>query len=790
MVKKTFFVAALMATSAVFGGEDFARWVDPFIGTAGTANCHPNACWPHGMVQAGPTSGTGEWKYCGGYQFADKELFGFVQDAVSGTGCADLGDIRIQPFVGNGENERKTAEKGDEKASPGYYSVRYPKQGIRTEIAVSPHVAFYRFAFDGNKDAHLLVDLQWGHCGSSGLSRHVISCTTAFPDATTMTGSLHLRQWVERDCHFAIRFGRPPTGSRTVPRKNPREKGEWRELDFDLADGEPLLVKVAISRTSVAAALANLDAEVPHWDFAKTASGARDAWNALFSRCKVEGTDAQKTAFYTSLYHLGIAPNDISDAGEPSFYSTLSLWDTFRAAQPLYTILEPERVPGMIDSILRQGKKTGFLPIWCLWGKDNQCMIGTHSVPVIVDWFLKSQLSHASPKSQLSHGTTGTCRTTETDYWLAAYAQIKDTLTKKHKNRRKEQWDLIDKYGYYPFDIIKGESVSRLLECAYDDWCAGVMAQKLGEWGMGNGERGTGNGERDESLRADAAFFFKRSENWRNVFDKSIGFMRGRDSNGKWREPFDPFVLGHGATTANDFTEGNAFQYTWHVLHDPQGLIDAFGGRAKFGERLDSLFRQPESVVGMGKVLDVTGLIGQYAHGNEPSHHVAYFYQFSGRPGRTAEVVREVCDKFYRNTPDGLSGNDDCGQMSAWYVFSAMGFYPFNPCGGEYVIGAPQVEKVTLRFSHKEQKGHKEELCANDNCRNCPQLANACSARLRETTFTIVAKNLSKENKYVKSVTLNGKPLAWRSESCPPIVRHADIMRGGELVFEMARDGN
>jgi len=724
------FVSALSPAAAFAADDDFSRWVDPFIGTAGTANCHPNACYPHGMVQAGPTSGTEEWKYCGGYQFADKELYGFVQDAISGTGCADLGDIRIQPFVGNGENERKTAEKADEQARPGYYSVRYPKQGIRTEVAVSPHVAFYRFTFDGKKDAHLLVDLQWGHCGSSGLSRHVISCTTAFPDATTMTGSLHLRQWVERDCHFAIRFGRPPTGSRTVPRKNPREKGEWREIDFDLADGEPLLVKVAISRTSVAAALANLDAEVPHWNFAKTASDARSAWNAFFGRCQVEGTDAQKTAFYTSLYHLGIAPSDISDAGEPSFYSTLSLWDTFRAAQPLYTILEPERVPDMVDSILKQGKKTGFLPIWCLWGKDNQCMIGTHSVPVIVDWFLKSRLSHASPKSQLSHGTAGTCRTAETDYWLAAYAQIKDTLTKKHKNRRKEQWDLIDKYGYYPFDIIKGESVSRLLECTYDDWCAGVMAQKLG-------------------FADDAAFFFKRSENWRNVFDKSIGFMRGRDSQGRWREPFDPFSLGHGATTANDFTEGNAFQYTWHVLHDPQGLIAAFGGRDVFAQKLDALFVQPETTKGMGKVLDVTGLIGQYAHGNEPSHHVAYFYPLVGRPGRTAEVVREVCDRFYRNAPDGLSGNDDCGQMSAWYVFSAMGFYPFNPCGGEYVIGAPQVPKITLHFSHKSP------------------------------TFTIVAKNLSKENKYVKSVTLNGKPVAdWK-------VRHADIMAGGELVFEM-----
>jgi len=729
----SFTVAAVAAT--LFAEDDPARWVDPFIGTAGTANCHPNACYPHGMVQAGPTSGTEEWKYCGGYQFADRELYGFVQDAISGTGCADLGDIRIQPFVGSGENERKTAEKADEQAHPGYYSVRYPKQGIRTEIAVAPHVAFYRFAFDGKKDAHLLVDLQWGHCGRSGLARHVLSCTTAFPDATTMTGSLHLRQWVERECHFAIRFGRTPTGSRTVPRKNPREKGEWREIDFDLADGEPLLVKVAISRTSVAAALANLDAEVPHWDFAKTASDARRAWNAFFGRCKVDGSDAQKTAFYTSLYHLGIAPSDISDAGEPAFYSTLSLWDTFRAAQPLYTILEPERVPGMIDSMLAQGRKTGFLPIWCLWGKDNQCMIGTHSVPVIVDWFLKEvgENSSSSRKDEKFHSPTPTPTQSSNSYWRSAYAQIKDTLTKEHKNRRKERWDLIDRYGYYPFDIITGESVSRLLECAYDDWCAGVMAEKLG-------------------YADDAAFFFKRAQNWKNVFDSSMGFMRGKDSQGRWREPFDPFALGHGATTANDFTEGNAFQYTWHVLHDPQGLIAAFGGRDAFAQKLDALFVQPETTKGMGKVLDVTGLIGQYAHGNEPSHHVAYFYPLVGRPGRTAEVVREVCDRFYRNAPDGLSGNDDCGQMSAWYVFSAMGFYPFNPCGGEYVIGAPQVPKVALGVGVGK-------------------------------VFTVIARNLSRANKYVKSVTLNGKPVTdWK-------LRHADIMAGGELAFEMCSGG-
>ncbi len=723
-----------LAAPAVTWGEDLARWVDPFIGTAATANCHPNACYPHGLVQAGPTSGTGEWKYCSGYQLADADLFGFVQTAISGTGCPDLGDIRLQPFVGEGENARKTAAKADEKASPGFYSVRYPKQGIATEVAVSPHVAFYRFAFRRGDAARLLVDLQWGHCEKSDVATHVVSCETSFPDAMTMTGHLHLKRWVERDCHFVMKFSRPVAARQVVPRQDVREKGEWHELDFGGTDGEPLLVKVALSRTSIAAAERNLAAEVPHWDFARTAKEAREAWNALFARCAIEGSDGQKTTFYTSMYHLFIAPNDISDVGETPFYSTLSFWDTFRAAHPLYTILAPERVPGMVDSILVQGQKTGFLPIWCLWGVDNQCMIGTHSVPVIVDWFLKlGNGEWGTGNGERGMGNGG-------QYWLSAYAQIKETLTKPHAKRHKERWDLIDKYGYYPFDEIRGESVSRTMECAYDDWCAGLMAEKL--W-----ERGMGNGEWAERLRADAEFFFKRSENWRNVFDASIGLVRGKDSNGKWREPYDPYTLGHGADRANDFTEGNAFQYTWHVMQNPQGLVEAMGGRGAFVKKLDSLFEAPSKTAGMGEVLDVTGLIGQYVHGNEPSHHVIYFYPQVGHPEKAAERIREVFDKFYLPKPDGLCGNDDCGQMSAWYIFSAMGFYPFNPCGGEYVIGAPQIACAKLRVESGE--------------------------------FRVIARHLSKENKYVKSVTLNGKPITdWK-------IRHSDIMSGGELVFEM-----
>ena len=468
---------------------------------------------------------------------------------------------------------------------------------------------------------------------------------------------------------------------------------------------------------------------------------ARARWNEVLGRATIEGTDDQKKNWYTSLYHLFIQPNNIADVGAKPFYSTLSTWDTFRAAHPLYTILATEKAAEFVDSMLEQGRRTGYLPIWTLWGKDNQCMIGTHSIPVIVDWFLKDFHCRKEHKDSAS---LRLCVKNKSEYWLSAYAQIKDTLTKPHKGRVKERWDLLDKYGYYPFDEIKGESVSRTMECAYDDWCAGVMAEKLG-------------------FKADAEFFFKRSGNWKNVFDSSIGFARGKDSKGRWRTPFNPFALSHGAGHDTDFTEGSAFQYSWHVMQDVPGLVAAMGGRDRFVKRLDGLFSAPSKTDGMGEVLDVTGLIGQYVHGNEPSHHVIYFYPQVGHPEKAAERIREVFDRFYLPKPDGLCGNEDCGQMSAWYIFSAMGFYPFNPCGGEYVIGAPQVPKVTLRVRDgrwglrdgKRVKGRGEP------------------------TFTVVARNLSKENKYVKQVTLNGKPMTdWK-------IYHSDIMCGGELIFEM-----
>ena len=739
-----FAFAALVLS--VFAGDDFAQFVDPFVGTAGTGHTFPGACVPFGLVQASPDTGTDDWDHCSGYRHEDKAIYGFSQTHLNGTGGEDLGDVLLVPFAGNcGETGKNVGpfEKAGEFAEPGYYRVLFPETGISAEATASEHVGFYRFS--SANPVRLMIDCQWGIVHKGDIEWHVLSHKGAQDGATGFSGELRTLSWNEREVFFHISFNRKIAGVAKLRRRSQRERGDRYVVDFEPGAG-PLLVKVALAADGgVAEAKRNLEAEIPRWDFDAVKAAARAKWNEVFARAVVEGDENQKRNWYTSLYHLFIQPNNLANAGETPFYSTLSTWDTFRAAHPLYTILAPEKAAEFVDSMLEQGRRTGYLPVWTLWGKDNQCMIGTHSIPVIVDWFLKEgngepgsgnglDFSHKEHKDHKDDSTCSTCSTwlnnpVKREYWLSAYAQIKDTLTKRHDDRIKERWDLLDRYGYYPFDEITGESVSRTMECAYDDWCAGVMAAKLG-------------------FAADAAFFFKRAKNWRNVFDPSIGLVRGKDSKGNWREPYNPYEIGHGADLANDFTEGNAFQYTWHVLHDPHGLIEAMGGREAFADRLDSLFAQPETVDGMGCLVDVTGLVGQYVHGNEPSHHVIYFYPLAGRPEKAAERIREVFDKFYLPKPDGLCGNDDCGQMSAWYLFSAMGFYPFNPCGGEYILGAPQVACAKLKVESGE--------------------------------FRVAAHNLSRENKYVKSVTLNGQPVTdWK-------IRHSDIMRGGELVFEMA----
>ena len=728
-------IGALCASAAL---GDLAKYVDPFTGTAGTGHTHPAACVPFGMVQAGPDTGCNDWAYCSGYQYKDKSVLGYSLTHLSGTGCPDYGDVQILPFTGGAGKMpmRRAIDKGSEKASPGYYTVRQPDDGLTVEIAAAKRAAIYRVAGGRDDEIKVLVNLPFG------LGDHVyetdpakVNVRTSDAKAETVGRRLifgdHWRTgWIsKRRIGYAIAFSRDWKTLERVHGTLGTEDEAPRYVATFAAGDEPLLVKAAFSTVDGAGAKANLDDAIPNWDFEKVRSSARKRWNDIFARATCEGSDDQKRNWYTALYHLYLQPNDWADVDgryrgadnrivkspDGTYLTTLSLWDTFRAAHPWYTIVTPEVVSPFISSVLAHYRAYGRLPVMSYGGKNIDCMVGNHSIPVVVDAYLKGFR--------------------EFDMELMVEA-ITNTLTVAHSGKPKENWDLWDKYGYFPCDIIKGESVSRALECAYGDSCAAKYLTAVGR-------------------AKEAAFFAKRSQNWKNVFDSSIGFGRGKTSAGKWREPFDPYAFGHGAENDNDFTEGNAFQYSWHVMQDVPGLVAAMGGREKFVERLDSLFttrQQGPDTKGDTILLDISGMIGQYVHGNEPSHHVIYFYPQVGHPEKAAERIREVFDTQYHVGPEGLCGNDDCGQMSAWYLFSAMGFYPFNPCGGEYVIGAPQIEKATL------------------HCRPTPSTY---------TSFTVLAKNLSKENKYVKSVTLNGKPITdWK-------IRHADIVKGGELVFEM-----
>lgn len=700
---------------------DCARYVNPFIGNADNGHTFPGACAPFGMIQASPESGNASWRYCSGFNYEDDEIFGFAQNHLNGTGCPDLGDILMLPFSGSIENNEYKAriDKSRQTARPGYYAVTLPDFGINAEVTATERTAFYRYTYQNDEEANLFIDLQSGLVTSpQGIRDRVLFADMQMPDERTIIGHNETNGWVRRHFYYVMAFDKSYKVKEMLPARE-GEKAKRFVLSFDLKRGEALQVKIALSTVSVGGAKASLQKENPDWDFDKTKGETYQKWNTLLQRVRVEGTDKQKINFYTSLYHLYIQPNNIADTDgryrgandsvstSPSgeYYSTLSLWDTYRAAHPLYTILAPERVNGMVSSMLAHHKVYGYLPIWTLWGKENYCMIGNHAIPVIVDAYLK--------------GFDGFDK-------REAYKAIKESSTASHRN---SDWEVYNKYGYYPFDIMTAESVSKTLESAYDDYCVAQMAKSLDEMG-------------------DFEYFMKRSRYYKNLFDPETKFMRGKDSKGNWRTPFHPMRLFHAGEVGGDFTEGNSWQYTWHVQQDVKGLIELLGGKDVFANKLDSLFAMEADLREMGEVLDVTGLIGQYAHGNEPSHHVIYLYNYVNRPWRTQELVREVFDRFYLARPDGLCGNDDCGQMSAWYVFSAMGFYPVNPCGGEYVIGAPQLKEVIIDLPSQKQ-------------------------------FTVKAINLSKTNKYIKSIMLNGEVLEGG------ILHHSDIMNGGLLEFIM-----
>ena len=700
--------------------EDYSLYVNPLIGNADNGHTFPGACAPFGLIQVSPESGTGSWRYCSGFNYDDDFIDGFTQTHLNGTGLPDLGDVLMLPYCAKLPDSvyRSRYNKETQKASAGYYSVDLTDAHVGVELTATSRTAFHKYLFkDGTP--RILLDLQRGLVNDmERLHTHVLNANISMPDEYTIIGNNEVTEWVQRQYFYVIKFDKPYKVEEELPIQE-GEKAKRLILSFD-GDRETVVqAKVAISSVSIEGALASLEKENPDWNFESVRQSTVNQWNGLLSRAQVSGTEMEKINFYTSMYHLFIQPNNIADLDgkyrgaddkvytSPAgvYYSTFSLWDTYRAAHPLYTILAPERVDGMVQSMIAHYKVKGALPIWTLWGKENYCMIGNHSIPVIVDAYLKGFRGFNVED---------------------AYEAIKGSSVVSHLN---SDWETYNKYGYYPFDIINVESISRTLESGYDDYCVSQMAKALGK-------------------ADDYEYFKKRSEFYKNLFDPQTKLMRGKDSNGKWRTPFNPLLLSHASTSGGDYTEGNAWQYTWHVQHDIPGLIDLMGGKEIFADRIDSLFLMDDCIEGEGFVSDVTGLIGQYAHGNEPSHHVAYLYSYADRKDKTQACIRDIFDRFYLPKPDGLCGNDDCGQMSAWYLFSAMGFYPVNPAGGEYILGAPQIAKVVLTLPDNK-------------------------------TFIIEAKELSEENKYVKSVTLNGEAVEGLS------IHHNDIMKGGTLVFTM-----
>ncbi|CEA15441.1 hypothetical protein ING2E5B_0674 [Fermentimonas caenicola] len=703
------------------GDEDLTKYVNPFIGTAFTGHTFPGATYPLGFMQPGPETGNFSWDYCSGYFYDDEKINGFSQNRLNGTGIVDFGDLLLQPFSGEKrEDLSSTFNKSTEVATPGFYSVVLTDNDVKVEVTTAPHVAFHRYTYNADKTAGLLADFQSGLVWSKDrISTHVLENVVNFESDYIITGYTRRREWTERTYYFVIEFDKPIVSKELLEQRDPREKAPRYILNFDLGNDSVLNTKVAMSTTGIEGAKANLAAEGKERSFDDVYKDAKKEWNRYLSKVSIEGTDEDKTNFYTALYHLYIQPNNIADVdgkyvgpnGKISqsptgkFYSTLSQWDTFRAAFPMYTILSPEIINDLVNNMLEFSEQKGHLPIWALMGQETFTMIGNHSIPMVVDAYLKGFEGFDAER---------------------AYSEIKKSLTEgKHKNAG---WEEYDKYGYYPYDLFKVESVSRSLESGFDDYCAAIMAKKLGK-------------------TEDYEFFMNRSGFYKNHYDNETKSMRPKDSKGEWLTPFDPYRLAHAdSNIGGHYTEGNALQYTWHVLQDIPGLIELLGGKEEAGKVLDFLFTTEQEST--GTLSDVTGLIGQYAHGNEPSHHIAYIYMYLDRPEDTQRLIRQICKNFYQNKPDGLIGNDDCGQMSAWYMFSAMGFYPVNPVSGELVFGAPQLPKTTLNLDNGK-------------------------------TFTIEAINLSEENMYIEKIELNGSIYTEK------FITYDDIMNGGELTFYM-----
>ena len=720
--------------------------VDPMIGTGGDGHTFPGATVPFGMIQLSPDTAMPDvkhaYKWAAGYQYGDTSILGFSHTHFSGSGHSDLGDVLVMPVAGDvkldpgspdkpGSGYRSRFDHKTERAEAGYYAVTLADYGVRAELTAGARVGWHRYTFPVGKPAHLLLDLRPSIYDYDG---KVLWSSLRVRADGTVTGGRTTRGWAPgRQLYFAMRFNQPMT-SRAL--KNREEAIAYRGFSgpgnraddtdgisgralegvFDFGSlGKPLVVKVAVSSVSEDNAVANLDADGQGFDFDARRAEARGAWEKVLSTVDVQAPVDTRRMFYTALYHAMISPslsmdvngqyrgpdNQVHTAKGFEFYSTWSLWDVYRAQQPLVTLLRPDMSSQFVSSLIasRESSPFGILPIWAYQGMETWCMVGYHAVPVIADAYMKGIRGYDPDKALEAMVASAT---------YGPYGGIDDYM----------------KLGYVPIDR-QPEAASKTVEYAFDDWSLARMAKAMGKDDV-------------------AATFMKRAGNWKNSFDTKTGFLRARKSDGGFREPFDPSSAAYGS----DYTEGNAWQYSWYVPQDVKGLIDALGGKDAFVRKLDSVFDAKVDPKSFAHVEDITGLIGWYAHGNEPSHQVAYLYDYAGQPWKTQERLVQIMKTQYSPTPTGLVGNDDLGQMSAWYIFSSLGFYPVAPGSNQYVIGRPFVEKATLNLP-----GGKH--------------------------FTVSADHLDAKHPYVGKVTLDGKPLDRT------FIRHEEIVAGGELHFSM-----
>ncbi|MGO4773388.1 GH92 family glycosyl hydrolase [Flavobacterium sp. W22_SRS_FK3] len=710
----------------------FVNYVNPFIGTGGHGHTYPGATVPFGMLQVSPDNGISSWDWCSGYHYSDSVVSGFSHLHLSGTGIGDLADILFMPTNKKVDLTTKTTSRdqlpykskyshANEKATPGSYHVFLEDPKINVELTSSQRTAFHKYTFTKNDKQSVVIDLgfaiNWDKALKTGIT---------IEDQHTISGYRFSTGWAKNQkVFFVAKFSKPIaesvlTADKKIVAGNIAEgENTATQLFFNPQNNDEVFVKVALSSVSVANAKDNLDDDKS--DFEKTKSQAATIWNTALNKIEVETpVDSLKTMFYTAMYHAQIAPVTYSDkngqfrkeddqivtATNYTAYSTLSLWDTFRAENPLLTLIAPDRVSDLVNSMLEYYNTKKILPVWTLYANETNTMTGYHSIPVIVDAYQKGIKGFDAEK---------------------AYEAMKSTMMQDERGL-----NFYKKYGYIPYNLLD-ESVTITLEYAYDDWCVAQMAKGLGK-------------------EEDYKFFLNRSKAYQYLFDSQTGFMRGKSQDGKsWNEPFDPKYSNHREHT--DYTEGNAWQHSWFVPQDVDNLILLHGSDQVFAKRLEQLFTESSEITGSNVSADISGLIGQYAHGNEPSHHIAYMFNHANQPWRTQYWVHQILDTQYNTTPNGLSGNEDCGQMSAWYVFSSMGLYPMNPASGEYEIGSPIFEKSTINL----QDGK---------------------------TFIIEAENISSTNFYIQSATLNG--VAFDQTS----ITHQQLLQGGILHFVMGSEPN